>query len=61
MSVLNCFLIKMGWIRTTMRLAVVGGAGYAACKADVWGDNKTTVNYISKQCDSCDKSVFTLR
>ncbi|XP_022664238.1 uncharacterized protein LOC111259588 isoform X2 [Varroa jacobsoni] len=48
----------MGWIRTTMRLAVVGGAGYAACKADVWGDNKTTVNYISKQCDSCDKLKY---
>ncbi|OQR66183.1 hypothetical protein BIW11_14325 [Tropilaelaps mercedesae] len=49
---------QMGWLWTTTKLAIVGSVGYGSCKADIWGDNQTTVNYISKQCQSCDRLKY---
>lgn len=48
-------VFQMGVIWQGTKTALFCGAAYTLAKADVWGDNKATIQYVTSKIDSCDK------
>ncbi|XP_003739515.1 uncharacterized protein LOC100906292 [Galendromus occidentalis] len=48
----------MGVIWQGTKAALFCGAAYTLAKADVWGDNKATIEYVNSKCESSDRIKY---